>query len=653
MIEIGPMRLGVCYYPEQWPEAWWADDARRMAEMGLSRVRIGEFAWSRIEPEAGRFDWGWLDRAVETLHAAGLGIIMGTPTATPPKWVVDTMPDMIAVDAGGNPRKFGSRRHYCFSHLGYRDESVRITTAIAERYGDHPAIVAWQTDNEYGCHDTAVSYSEAAKVAFRLWLANRYGSITALNSAWGNVFWSQEYRAFDEVELPNLTVTEPNPAHVLAFRRFSSDQVASFNRAQADVLRTLSPGRDVIHNFMGFFTQFDHHDVGADIDVASWDSYPLGFLEQFWFSEAEKLRYAHQGHPDIAAFHHDLYRGCSNGRWAVMEQQPGPVNWARHNPAPLPGMVRLWTIEAMAHGAEFVSYFRWRQAPYAQEQMHAGLLRPDRVDDVGADEARAAAADIQMIGAVGPPPKSVALIYAYAADWVTDAQPQGKGFSALRLAFEYYSALRKLGLDVDIIAPSASLAGYQMVVIPCLPIVATDLAHRLEAFAGPVLIGARTGSKTSEFAVPDRLPPGPLQDWLGVKVTRVESLRDGCLLRGSDFNIAHWFEHIESVNLPLHSLENGKGVWFSNGDQAHYLACWPDAALLKHVLMQIAETAGITTTALAEDVRVRRIGEHWFAFNYGGFAAFFDPNAGEGSRYVPVVGEERLEAAGLSVWRRG
>lgn len=652
MIENGPMRLGVCYYPEQWPEAWWADDARRMAEMGLSRVRIGEFAWSRIEPEPGRFDWGWLDRAVETLHAAGLGIIMGTPTATPPKWVVDTMPDMIAVDAGGNPRKFGSRRHYCFSHLDYRDESARITTAIAERYGNHPAIVAWQTDNEYGCHDTAVSYSEAAKVAFRLWLVKRYDSIAALNSAWGNVFWSQEYRAFDEVELPNLTVTEPNPAHVLAFRRFSSDQVVSFNRAQADILRTLSPGRDVIHNFMGFFTQFDHQDVGADLDVASWDSYPLGFLEQFWFSEAEKLRYAHQGHPDIAAFHHDLYRGCSNGRWAVMEQQPGPVNWARHNPAPLPGMVRLWTIEAIAHGAEFVSYFRWRQAPFAQEQMHAGLLRTDRVDDVGADEARAAAADIEMIGAVGSPSKSVALIYAYEADWVTDTQPQGKGFSALRLAFEYYSALRKLGLDVDIIAPNASLAGYQMVVIPCLPIVAIDLAHRLEAFAGPVLIGARTGSKTSEFAIPDTLPPGPLQAWLGVKVTRVESLRDGCVLRGADFSIARWFEHIESVNPPLLSFENGKGVWFSNNDKAHYLACWPDAALLRRVLLQITKTAGITTTALAEDVRARRVGKHWFAFNYGGAAASFDPNSGQGPRYVPVVGTERLEAAGLSVWRR-
>ena len=650
MTKNEPMRLGVCYYPEHWPEDWWADDARRMVEMGLTRVRIGEFAWSRIEPEPGQFDWGWLDRAIETLGNAGLGIILGTPTATPPKWLVDQMPDMIAVDAGGKPRKFGSRRHYCFSHLGYRAQSARITQAVAERYGNHPAIVAWQTDNEYGCHDTAVSYSEAAQSGFRLWLAARYGDIAALNTAWGNVFWSQEYRSFDEVDLPNLTVTEPNPAHVLAFRRFSSDQVVAFNCTQVSILRQLSPGRDVTHNFMGFFTQFDHHAVGADLDVSTWDSYPLGFLEQFWFSEDEKLRYTRQGHPDIAAFHHDLYRGCSKGRWAVMEQQPGPVNWARFNPAPLPGMVRLWTLEAMAHGAEFVSYFRWRQAPFAQEQMHAGLLRPDRIDDVGAHEARAAAADIETIGALGLPPKSVALIYGYEADWVTDAQPQGKSFSALRVSFEYYTALRKLGLDVDIIAPDTALDGYQMVVVPCLPIVPDALAARLIAFSGPVLIGARTGSKTSEFAIPPALPPGPLQDWLGLKVIRVESLRNGFAYQGDGFAVRHWIETVETSNPPRARLDDGRGVWFSNERNDHYLACWPDAELLNRVIIQLTQSAAIKTVTLPNDIRVRRAGRHWFAFNYGTQAATFDPDIFGTGQYRSVVGSIQIEAGGVAVW---
>jgi beta-galactosidase len=639
------MRLGVCYYPEHWPEEWWADDARRMAEIGLSRVRIGEFAWSRIEPEPGRYDWGWLDRAVEVLHEAGLGIIMGTPTATPPKWLVDQMPDMVAIDAQGRPRGFGSRRHYCFSHLGYRAESARITQAMAERYGQNVAIVAWQTDNEYGCHDTVVSYSASALAGFKAWLAAKYGTIGALNRAWGAVFWSMEFRSFGEVTLPNLTVTEPNPAHVLDFRRYSSDQVVAFNRGQVDILRAESPGRDLVHNYMGFYTEFDHHAVGLDLDVASWDSYPLGFLEQFWFSDAEKRAYARQGHPDIAAFHHDLYRGCADGgRWWVMEQQPGPVNWARFNPAPFPGMVRLWTLEAMAHGAELVSYFRWRQAPFAQEQMHAGLLRPDRIDDVGAHEARTAASDIATIGAVGPPPKSVALIFSYESDWVTDIQPQGRGFSALRQMFEIYTGLRSLGLDIDIISPDTPLDGYKLAVVPCLPILSDELVDRLSAFDGPILIGPRTGSKTKDFAIPSALPPGPLQRILPLKITRVESLRDGLLEQGDGWTVSRWIEHVETDLRVEHQTLSGKAVCIAHGD-LRYLAGWPDETLLNIILRDMAEEAALPTLDLAPSIRVRRAGEHVFAFNYG-----TDPAPAPAIAGTQILGSAMIDAAGVAVW---
>jgi beta-galactosidase len=642
----GLMRLGVCYYPEHWPEDWWADDARRMAEIGISRVRIGEFAWSRIEPEPGRFDWGWLDRAIEILDTAGLGIILGTPTATPPKWLVDQMPDMVALDAQGRPRGFGSRRHYCFSHLGYRGESARITREFAERYGDHPAIVQWQTDNEYGCHDTVPSYSDAALAGFQLWLAERYGSIDALNTAWGGVFWSMEFRSFDEIPLPNLTVTEPNPSHVLDFRRYSSDQVVAFNKVQAEIIRAHSPGRDVVHNYMGFFTQFDHHAVAVDLDVVSWDSYPLGFLEQFWFSTEEKARYARQGHPDIAAFHHDLYRGCTPaGRWSVMEQQPGPVNWAGYNPAPLPGMVRLWTLEAMAHGAEMVSYFRWRQAPFAQEQMHAGLLRPDRRDDVGAHEARAASADIATIGELGAPPKSVAMLFDYAGDWVTEIQPQGRGFRALRLAFEFYTGLRRLGLDVDIVPPSAALDGYQMVVIPCMPMLPEGLVDRLAAFKGPVLIGPRTGSKTQSLTIPSTLPPGDLQRLIPFKVVRVESLRPGLVEAGEGWAVHHWLEHVETQLAPRRSSHNGRGIVYTH-QNITYLAGWSDGELLSDVIQALAKETTLDPMELPEDLRIRRAGGHVFAFNYGPDILSL-PNITGGQ----IIGGNTLPPAGVAVWR--
>ena len=271
-----------------------------MVECGLTWVRIGEFAWSRMEPAPGNLQLDWLDRAIDVLGSAGLKIILGTPTATPPRWMADKHPDMFARDAQGHLRGFGSRRHYCFSHAGYLDECRRITEVLAKRYGANPHIAAWQTDNEYGCHDTVLSYSDAATTGFRDWLAQRYQSVDALNRAWGNVFWSMEYDRFEQIDLPNLTVTEVNPSHGLAFRRYSSDQVVAFNREQALILKKYSDA-PLIHNYMGRETGFDHWDMGADLDVASWDSYPLGFL-----SDRLDLPAAHKAaYPDfnIASVH--------------------------------------------------------------------------------------------------------------------------------------------------------------------------------------------------------------------------------------------------------------------------------------------------------------------------------------------------------------
>lgn len=643
-------RLGVCYYPEHWPREWWRDDARRMREMGLSQVRIGEFAWSRIEPEPGRFDWSWLDEAVEILHGAGLSIVMCTPTATPPKWLVDTMPDMLALDTQARPRRFGSRRHYCFSHPGYRVESQRITRAMAERYGNHPAVIAWQIDNEFGCHETTLSGSAAALREFRCWLSARYTDIQTLNAAWGNVFWSMEYRSFEEIELPVLTVTEPNPAHVLDYRSFSSAQVVSFNAAQCRILRECSPGRDLTHNFMGFVTDFDHHAVAADLDIAAWDSYPLGFLEQFWFSDDEKQRYARQGHPDVAAFHHDLYRGAGRGRWWVMEQQPGPVNWARYNPAPLPGMVRLWSLEAIAHGAEVVSYFRWRQAPFAQEQMHAGLLRPDRHDDVAADEVREVAAAITTLGDIGVPTSPVALVFDYLAQWVTETQPQGEGFSALRQTFEWYSALRQIGIDVDIVPSTADLASYSLVLVPCLPILDDVFVQRLSAVTVPVLIGPRTGSKTTQFRIPAELPPGLLQTLLPLRVTRVESLRNGLTEAGEGFNLRLWFEHVETELSAEWCLLDGRGVLYRH-QSFRYLAGVLDESGLRRLMTTVATEAGLSVRPLPEGLRLRRVGNLQFAFNYAAHSVSICGVLPE--QAICMVGGVELEPAAVAVWRCG
>ncbi len=646
------MMLGVCYYPEHWPESWWADDARQMRAMGLTAVRIAEFAWSRIEPAPGRFDWGWLDRAVTVLGDAGLRVVLCTPTATPPKWLIEAHPDILPTDVHGRPRGFGSRRHTTFSSAAWWEASRTITEAVAARYGAHPAVTGWQIDNEFGCHDTILSYGPEDLRAFHDWLRRRYQDPARLNETWGNVFWSMEVSSFDQVALPVGAVTETNPAARLDYQRFASGQVAAYAAMQAAILRAHSPGRFVTHNFMGRFTAFDHWKTGAELDFASWDSYPLGFTEQRSLPEAARAAFTETGHPDMAAFHHDLYRGVGRGRWWVMEQQPGPVNWAAWNPAPKPGMVRLWTWEALAHGAEAVSYFRWRQAPFAQEQMHAGLHRPDRTRSPGGDEAAQVAAELARVALPATTQAPVALVFDYEAAWVTQIQPQGEDFDYLELCLRCYEAARRCGADIDIVPPGAPLDNYAAVLAPCLPIVTEAARASFEAADGLLLFGPRSGSKTMHFAIPPDLPPGPLQGLLPIRVTQAASLRPGLTHSVSVGGTAagameRWREWVEpGPALALAQFADGSPALLRSG-RACYLAGWPDTCLLRAVMRYALGSAGLPLHDLPEGIRLRRRGDLTFAFNYGP-EAWTAPGAESfvlGGRVVPPQG--------VAAWRAG
>ena len=558
---------------------------------------------------------------------------------------------MLPVGADGKVRRFGSRRHYDFSHEGYRRECRRIVTALAERFGAHPAVAAWQTDNEYDCHATAHSYSEAALRAFRSWLQQKYQSPEALNRAWGNVFWSMDIGDFDEIELPVLTVAEANPAARMDFSRFSSDQVVGFNRLQADIIRKHSPGRDVIHNFMGRTLTFDHFDLGHDLDVSSWDAYPLGFLSDRSDEDAKwKKRFLRTGDPDFQAFHHDLYRATSKGRWWIMEQQPGPVNWAHHNPAPRSGQVRLWTWEAFAHGAEVVSYFRWRQAPFAQEQMHAGLLRPDSVEAEGFAEAKQVAREIAELGPslAGNTPAQVAIVFDYASAWAWQIQPQGEEFDYFRIVFDTYRALRRLGLTIDIVpATTSDLTGYRLVAIPALFTWTDALVSALRQFDGLALVGPRSGSKSPDFAFPASMPPGLPADLLDARVSRVETLPADCPVAVGPVNFRFWREFVVPGAEARVILQSDDG-WPALIRQGHvqYMAGWGDEQLLLATLQELAEELNIPTVHLPEGVRIRQSGGHLYAVNYG--EEDFDL-AALGTGGEPVLGGMTLPPAGISI----
>ncbi|WP_313530991.1 beta-galactosidase [Shinella sp.] len=652
--DAGMLELGVCYYPEQWPREKWDEDARRMVELGLAWVRIGEFAWSHIEPQSGTFQWEWMDEAIEVLGCAGLKVILGTPTAAPPKWLVDRYPDILPVDARGVVRKFGARRHYCFSSRRYRVEAARITEAMVRRYGNNPFVHAWQTDNEYGDHDTIHSYSDEAKRAFREWLAGRYGTVEEMNRAWGTQFWSMHYNSFNEVDLPNNLVEEPTPTHLVDYYRFSSDQVKSFNKAQVDIIRLYSPGRPVTHNFMNQNTDFDHYKVGEDIDIASWDVYPMGGLINGRLSAEEKARYLRVGDPDQTAFNHDIYRAVGRGRVWVMEQQPGPVNWAAHNQSPADGMVRLWTWLAYAHGVDMVSYFRWRQAPFAQEQFHAGLLLPNSEVDQGYLEVAQVAEEMTRLPAgEGREKAEVAIVLDYESRFATRALPQGQGYAAAAIALDWYSAIARLGVDVDVIGQHSDLSGYKLVVAPDLVIPDAAFITRLKASGAKALFGPRSGSKTRDMHIPADLPPGPLADLLDFRVTRVESLPDyhsePVLYGNTSHPLTGWRELICTTETVLATFEGehrrGSPAIIGN-ERTRYVGTLPRGEFLATLMGDTLGWAGVRSLPDLGDLRLARRGKLHFAFNYGSTTTSVPASATADF----LVGGRALAPVDVAIW---
>jgi beta-galactosidase len=340
-----------------------------------------------------------------------------------------------------------------------------------------------------------------------------------------------------------------------------------------------------------------------------------------------------------------------------MEQQPGPVNWASWNPSPSPGMVRLWAWEALAHGADVVSFFRWRQAPFAQEQMHAGLNRVDNVLDVGGIEAAAVAYELEDAWwqeAANAPARSapVALVFDYEAAWMHAIQPQGRNFSQLALVFTWYTALRRLGVDIDIVAPGADLGAYRAVFVPSLPYVNENAANVLAAFRGLTLFGIRSGAKTESFQIPGNLAPGPLQRLLPLKVARVESLRPGVSRTVSwgnrQFACGTWVETLEMTGNAevMATFATGAPALVAAGSRL-YLAAWPSPELATEIAQHMLAQAGVETISLHEDMRLRRRGRITFAFNYG-----------TDSREAPsvaagecVLGAQMIGAHNLSAWK--
>lgn len=494
------MKIGTYYYPEQWPREQWERDFDRIASMGLQIVHLGEFAWYDLEPSPTLIHLDWLSECVEMAAARKLQVIVCTPTAAPPIWLSDRYPQTLPTDEHGTRGRFGGRRHYTPTARDLHEAAWRIVSALGEKFGHHPAVIGWQIDNEYGA---SFDQSDQTHKAFRNWLRRKYGDIRTLNRAWGNQFWNTYYEDFDQILMPPSR--EPkygNPHQHLDASRFWSWAFADFNKLQADALRLkIDTSRQFITtNFMPFHLDCDPADMAEDLTLLAWDSYPVSG----WEKEIPDQTFRIADPAGIGIIHDQM--ASYHGRWALMELQPGQVNWSGVPVRLYPGAVRLWIWSALAHGAEFVTTYRFRQPRFGIELFHHGLMNPDGVTPSPGGEQFVQAIedvrklDVKKLPAVREdhhPRYTVGLVFDFDQLWWYASLPQAKRWDQPRFLKMWYAALARLGVNIRILQPHQDWPiDLPLIVAPGLQMldeIVLDQMVRYAQSGGHLLLTCRTG----------------------------------------------------------------------------------------------------------------------------------------------------------------
>jgi len=479
-----------------------------MREAGISVVRLAEFAWCRMEPGERRYDFDWLDRALAILHHEGIRAVLGTPTAAPPAWLHERYPDIYPADARQYRLGFGTRLQRCLNNDIMRAYARRVTEAMAEHFGGNPAVIGWQIDNEF---EANLCYCEVCADKFRQWLRQKHGTLEALNRTWGAVFWSQEYGAWSQIPLPweARCGQAHNPSLFLDYRRFASESTVSFQREQVAIIRRLAPGHFITHNLRGLHDSLDYFQLAADLDFVSWDNYPSGF----W--ETETI------HPGLA---HDVMRGIKGRSFWVMEEQSGITAWEVMGQRPAPGQIRAWAWQAVGHGADAVLFFRWRSCPYGAEQLWQGILGHDGQPRRRYQEAAQFGQEMRKLSPAldgSAVRNEAAILNSYEQNWALQIQPQADGLGWWEQTKRLHHSLSRLGVNLDVVPISASLAQYRLVMAPSWYVLDEADAGRLAEFvrAGGILVlSPRTGVKTASNTCHLLPLPALLRDVAGLEV---------------------------------------------------------------------------------------------------------------------------------------
>ena len=538
------MKVGVDYYPEQWDRQLWEPDAQQMKAAGVSIVRLAEFAWSRLEPSDGVFDFAWLDDAIDVLSRHDIQIVLGTPTATPPNWIVESCPDVLPVDSRGQVMQPGVRCHRCYNSPSLRRHAEIIVDRLTRHYAEHPAVIGWQTDNELAANDC---HCEHCATGFRAWVQRKYLTLENLNRAWGNVVWSGEYNAWSQVRTPLGGSPHLNPSLLLDFKRFSSDSVADFNRFQAALIRANSPGKFVTHNLWGYPVVADYYDLFDSMDFASVDYYPSTDL-----NSDSKARIYH------GALTLDLARGVKRKGFWVMEQLSGtPGCWHPMSRTPFPGMIRAHAWQSVARGAEAVVHFRWRTARIGAEQFWHGLLdhhgQPGRRFEEF-ERFAAEAAQLSDLLAGTSVRNEVAMLFSHEQCDALTIQPQSDGFEYMAHFKRLHHAFLGLGVGTDVINWREQLDGYRVVIAPTLFLEDVAVADRLRRFVrdgGVLVLTTRTGVKNLDNACQAERLPGLLSDVAGVVVDEYDPVgreaQTVTLFEGESATCSQWCDILQPV----------------------------------------------------------------------------------------------------------
>ncbi len=511
-VGFGRVLYGADYNPDQWPPHVWDEDIQMMRDAHVTTVSVPIFGWAALQPDEETFTFDWLDDVLDRLAAGGVDACLATATASVPAWVDQKYPDVLVVDEDGRRRRHGNRHSFCPTSANYRRLSTGLVRTLATRYAGHRALRMWHVNNEYG----TLCYCDLCAQAFRSWLDKRHGGLDGLNQAWNTAFWGHTFTDWSQVEPPTTKGEHAIQALRLDWHRFASEALLGCYQAEAEVLREVTPDVPVTTNLMGPFFRLDYHRWAGELNVVSWDNYP-----------------GPHDPPSTVAFNHTLMRGLRGGQpFLLMEQSPSQQNWQPYNWLKPPGVLRLQSFQAVAHGAESVMYFQWRRSRGGIEKLHGAVVEHHgRSDTRVFGEVAEIGRELAGLGTRtlgGRVPARAAVLFDWPNWWgLTYSSGPSVDLDYLAECRAAYAALHGLGVQVDVISPRADLGPYDLLVAPVLTMVDEEvgsaLAARVRAGA-TLLVTPFSGLVDGNDLVHPGGPPGPLRDVLGLTVEETDAL---------------------------------------------------------------------------------------------------------------------------------